>query len=462
MKILIVTAELAPIAAAGGVAQYTMGLVKALLKNKHDVHVALPAYAFLPNSEPPELAGIKIHRLSSHSYFSSMIGSRGIYEATDFLPWVNFAQSVCEFLKTSLWKPDIVHCQDGHTALVPVYIKAERLTNPAAFGKIRTVLTIHNLLEQGLGPRGLFDKLYLPQQNYYSHFEYWGKTNCFKAGLLCADRVSTVSKTYAREIVSSEEFGFGLSGVLASLKNAPIGIVNGIDGESWKLAGAKYDGTDAVATIIDQKRSILASLLPNWSPDSHEPIIAFKARWDRQKGIELLAANMEEILEQTRFVFDTWGEPKGSGASYYKIWEDLAALRNKYPTRFAINVPGTTSAQDSAALYTLADFLIMPSIYEPCGLAQMECQRFGCIPIVRTTGGLADTVIDLASDAAGANGIVFNTMTRSGLLAAVKRAVEAHANPQNLALLISNVLQQKNEWQNRVAEYEALYVAAKH
>jgi starch synthase len=217
------------------------------------------------------------------------------------------------------------------------------------------------------------------------------------------------------------------------------------------MPSLKYDGSDSVETIRAEKRSVLSRVLPNSSATASEPVIAFKARWDRQKGIGLVSSCVESILEQARFIFDTWGEPRDVSAPYYETWQELQALSHKYPMHFAINVPGTTSPIESAALYTAADFLLMASVYEPCGLAQMECQRYGCVPIVRSTGGLADTVTHLS------NGVVFHTMTSTGLLRGIGDAVDAYADDQMMARLIGETLRQRNEWHHRVGKYVSLY-----
>jgi starch synthase len=460
MKILIAAVEVAPIAAAGGVAQYVMGLARALRQRGHDVHVALPDYGFISDADAPLLKGITVHRVGLHPHFANAPNERAIYATRgDFDPWITFSRAVTDLARTLA--PDVVHCQDAHTCLVPVFISHERQVNPGMFAQTGTVLTIHNLLEQGRGGRDLFARLSLPASLFLTHFEFYGQTNCMKAGLIMADRVSTVSRTYAHEIPASDEFGFGLAGVLRSLSHPPAGIVNGIDGDTWKLSGAKYDGADDVDAIIERKRQLLPQLLPMWSRDSGGPVIAFKARWDRQKGILLLAESMEEILEHARFVFDTWPEPRDATADHFAAWNALRSLRDRYPMRLALNVPGTTSPEESAALYTAADFFIMPSVYEPCGLAQMECQRYGCVPIVRATGGLADTVTDVRANASRANGIVFNTMTAAGLTSAVTRAVAAYSDRQVMRSLAANTLVQANDWSTRVDDYESLYDGAR-
>jgi starch synthase len=455
MRILIAAVELAPIAPAGGVAQYTMGLARALRAKGHDVHVAIPDYGFLPPAMPAVLDGITVHPVGDHDHFRSVRDARGIYvTGGDFLPWAAFSGAVTT-LAASL-NPQVVHCQDAHTSLVPVMIAAGRQATPGSFAGTGTVITIHNLLEQGRVTRAVFDRLQLPPGFFEKYFEFFGQANCLKAGLLLADRVATVSRTYAYEIGVSDEFVFGLAGVLRSLPSPVAGIVNGIDAESWKFADARYDGTDDVDALIVRKQTALADILPIWAEDPTGPIVAFKARWDHQKGILLLAEGMSEILESTRVIFDTWPEPV-AGGDHFAAWRTLASLRDRYPLRLALNVPRTTSPVESAALYTAADFLIMPSVYEPCGLAQMECQRYGCIPIVRRTGGLADTVSDVNAGTGKANGIVFDTLLKEAVVASVKRAIAVHADPVIRKSLITNALMQHNEWDTRMDAYESLY-----
>jgi starch synthase len=461
MKVLLTAAELAPLAPAGGVAQYVMGLARALKRKGHDVSVAIPKYGFQGLDEKNLLAGISVRRIESDEFFGNVKNAGAIYRAPNFVPWIRFAQAIVAELKSSGSMPDVVHCQDAHSCLVPLLIAEERHRDPDRFGKVATVLTIHNLLEQGKLSKALFDSVGIPEALFGSHFEYYGDANCYKAGLIACDRVTTVSSTYAREIISGDEFGFGLAGVLNHLRHKPIGIVNGVDGTDWSMPGIRYDGSDKAADVIRVKREAKCRLLSNWTISDRDPILTFKARWDRQKGIDLLIRSMEPLLESACCVFDTWGEPKNDQGQNWHRWQRLKQLEEKYPLRLAVNVPGTTSPAESAALYSLGDMLLMPSVYEPCGLAQMECQRFGCIPIVRRTGGLADTVQDFLTGTNDANGFVFNTMTKAGLLSAVNRAVTAFHDKKNWHGLICNALAQKNDWDDRVSNYESLYMNAR-
>ncbi len=456
MKVLLIAAELAPLAPAGGVAQYLMGLARALKADGQDVRIAIPAYGFEGADPDGLLREIHVERVPAGDYFGTVRDARDIYRASDFSPWMDFSRAVVSSVKKSSWIPDVIHCHDGHTSLVPVLVAEDRKIS-GTLSRTATVLTIHNLLEQGNFTKEEFDATELADELFWSHFEFYGKASCFKAGLIAADRVSTVSATYAREIVSSENFGFGLAGVLRSLPHKPTGIVNGIDGTSWNMLGLQYDGSDSVDALVERKLATRREILPEWNVPTGDPIIGFKGRWDHQKGIELVIQNMETILESACFVFDTWGEPKNGKAPHWGLWQELKRLEARYPLRLAVNVPGTTSPTESAVLYTLADFLLMPSVYEPCGLAQMECQRYGCVPIVRRTGGLADTVQDVSNGPAVANGIAFNTMTASGLLSAVRRAVATYRDETGIKSVIGNTLRQKNGWETRVTEYTNLY-----
>lgn len=452
MKILLIAAELAPLAPGGGVAQYLMGLARALKSSGQDVRITIPHYGFKEPDPTHLLRDIPLNRVTAGDYFSAVANAGAIYRAPTFKPWIEFSKSVSSAIRKSPWVPDVIHCHDGHASLVPVLLRDEQKLSGTA-----RILTIHNLLEQGKISKALYEDTGLPDELFWSHFEFYGEASCLKAGLNACDRVTTVSPTYAREIVSSEEFGFGLAGFLRALPHEPVGIVNGIDGTSWKMPGLKYDGSDSVEAVVEKKLTERESVLPRWRVPPGDPIIGFKARWDRQKGIELVIRNMEAILESACFVFDTWGEPKNERESYWDLWLELKRLEAKYPLRLTVNAPGTTSPTESAALYTLADFLLMPSVYEPCGLAQMECQRYGCVPIVRRTGGLADTVHDYSIGAESANGFVFNSMTDAALISAVSRAVAIFRDTEQFKYLIQNTLSQDNDWNTRVTEYVNLY-----
>lgn len=499
LKILLVTSELAEVAPVGGIAQYVFGLATSLLRRGHDVRIAIPSYGYLPSKYNLRVLNDRlvvhlgigftdvtaVHEMhldcpgkedlrlpvivaGGHRHFVSVRSPKDIYDWPNHEPWIAFSRTGVDHLRTSNWRPDVIHCQDAHTALIPIYVaqlreqdQRRRPDVPATFApSTTTVLTIHNLQNKGEGPRALLDYADLPDHLFATHFEYWGHANSFKGGLLSTDRITTVSKTYAREICMSKDFGFGLEGVLQSVSGKLTGIVNGIDEDQWKMKGVRYDGTDLAADVVNAKKAERKRLYPDWEwQETDEPVIAFKARWDRQKGIELIGRRMEQLLRHAKVVFDTLSVP-GPSDPFAGIWYKLTNLAEAQPQRLKINAKGTMTVPESAALYAIADFFLMPSIYEPCGLAQMECQRYGAVPIVRETGGLADTVSEeVARTLPSPNGFVFREATAEAMMAAVDRAIKTFHDPRSMHELIRNALKQQNGWDNRVMEYEAVYGA---
>ncbi len=497
-KILLVAAELAEVAPVGGVAEYVLGLAAALRRRGHDVRIALPAYEHLRSRKGPELeevmprlmvpvgsggpAATAVHRLElpcpgdesltlpvlllgGHEHFASTTSDRGIYGWPNPEPWIAFSRAVVEYVNAGDWHPDVIHCQDAHTSLVPVYVKYLRESceagdaPPAA--RARTILTIHNLLDRGLGDRALVSYARLPMDRLDAEtFEFYGKASCFKAGLLSADRVNAVSPTYAEEIASSNAYGFGLEGTLLRLREAGrlSGIVNGIDEYRWQMSGLRYDGTDDVDDLVAAKRRERTGLYRQWKwQDLDRPLIAFRGRWDTQKNVMALADGAERVIEVANLLVVTWGFP-GATPELRRAWHKLSTVAAQAPDCLLVNPPGIDGIENVRTHYAISDFFLMPSRYEPSGLAQMECQRFGTVPIVRKTGGLADTVSDQQTDSfPSPNGFVFRRDDPRAMVEAVERAVRAFEDPTARESFIANTLVQRNSWDTRVPEYEALY-----
>jgi starch synthase len=447
-KILIVTPELAELAPVGGIAEYVFGLAGALLNCGHDVRVALPAYDFL--TKRPEIQQVKkrlvvrlgfgasevgsvyklhvdcpagndrklpVLLLGGHKHFTSVESDHQVYDWPTHEPWIVFSRAVVDYLLSDhkQWKPDVIHCQDSHTALIPVFVNQLRNSEHKTFAsEVRTVLTIHNLLNQGNGPPSLVSFADLPADSFENLFEFWGQANCFKAGLLSADVVNTVSRTYAQKICQTAEYGFGLEGVLKAQRDSAklTGIVNGIDEGRWAMPGFKYDGSDPGDEVLRAKHAMRERVYGQWGwRESDDPVIAFRGRWDNQKlgplKDEPFEATFLAIAEVAKLIIVTWGIPDFP-SELLNLWDRLNSFAKARPDRILINPKGLREQHETKAHYTIADFFFMPSKYEPCGLAQQECQRFGTIPIVRRTGGLADTVAEERSTAfPSPNGYVF-------------------------------------------------------
>lgn len=479
----------------GGIAEYLWGLAGTLLRRGHDVRVALPHYAFLQETKLPRAVehsritvalglgastvtdviklavplpdprgkNLPVYLLGGHPHFASVTTNQQIYQWPNHEPWVVYCKAVVEWLEASHWQPDIIHCQDAHCALLPVYIQDMRTNNPShPLTSVRTVLTVHNLLNQGKGLPELVAYAGL-SMNWFNidGFEFYGYTNSLKAGLLWADRVNTVSPTYAHEIRSSGTYGFGLEGVLHAVaqRGQLTGILNGIDTDRWSLKGLRYDGSIGdMDHLLKEKEACQRNLFKSWGwKSSSQPVLVFRSRWDTQKGVLLLTSCMEEVLKIARCVFVTWGTP-GSTPELQAAWQSLQQLARDNPQQLLLNPKDVQDIKQTATHYTLADFVLMPSSYEPCGLVQMECQRYGALPIVRQTGGLADTVTEHAHPNFPApNGFTFRPMEPHALLAAIRRAIHVYHNPELIPIFRRNALLQENGWNTRIAQYEQLY-----
>lgn len=496
MKVLMVTSECAGVAAVGGVAECVSGLAAALSERGHDVRLVVPAYGFLRRHRDMRLVQprlvvrlgvgastvtsvgaidvpgpgaetrpVPVMVLGEHPHFASVQQPGEIYAWPNHEPWIAFSRAVVDWLDGESWRPDVIHCHDAHAALVPVYVQQHRARQATGFGAAAaTVLTVHNLLDQGIGSPATLAYAGLPAELFHVDlFEYHGLVNCLKAGLLSADRVNTVSGTYAREICQSDEYGFGLQGVLCQLAAAGRlgGILNGIDERRWRMEGLRYDGVDAVPAVLKAKRQRRSALYRRWKwRGTDEPVIGFRGRWDHQKGVEVLCEAIPAMLDGAKVIVVTWGTP-GATPALRQLWGELSRTAAGRPDRLLVNPPGLSGIDETAAHYAIADLLAVPSRYEPAGLVQMECQRFGALPVARQTGGLADTVSEIATPRfPSPNGFVFEGLGVGPLEAAVQRALEALRDPSRRNELVANALRQRNGWETRVPDYEALYVTA--
>ncbi|TNE52116.1 MAG: glycogen synthase [Deltaproteobacteria bacterium] len=496
-KILMVAPELAKVAMVGGIAEYLLGLSGALLQQGHDVRVALPHYGWLEHEHEltvlrerlpvplgmgastvtkvwqthltlsrEETHRLPVYVMGEHTHFATLQRAVDLYRWPNHEPWVVFNKAVAEWVNVSDWKPDVIHCHDAHAAMLPIYVRDARDKAPhQPLAQVRTVLTLHNLLNQGRGSQelvsfaGLFHGWYNPDG-----LEFYGSTNVLKGGILHADQVNTVSPTYAWEICHSNEQGFGLEDVLCHVRSEGRlrGILNGLDEVRWQLEGLHYNGSkediEILEAVKDTTREKLYKLW-HWE-ESHQPVFMFRSRWDHQKGILLLAECMETITELARCVMVTWGT-LGHTPEQVRAWHKLQDLAKRKPQQFLLNPEGLNDIEDTLAHYTLSDFVLMPSTYEPCGLVQLETQRCGVIPVVHHTGGLRDTVFEhTLPDRPSPNGFVFHHLEPEHCLAAVRRAIDAFHDPKRFNQLRQHALLQQNSWADRVQEYETLYKEA--
>ncbi len=363
-----------------------------------------------------------------------------------------FARAVLLAMERLEFKPDIINANDWQSALIPAYLKTAERNHPF-FQDTRTVLTIHNVAYQGLFEAETFADLGISQSYYYptSPFEFWGEVNFLKAGIVFADVINTVSETYAKEIQSANEFGYGLEGVLRDRRASLFGIVNGVDYETWspeadKLIVKKYD----VETLSDKaaNKTELLKLTGLHTDRKDKPLIGVISRLADQKGFDLIEEVAEELFElDFTLVLLGTGQEK-----YHTLFEELA---KKYPERISVNFK--FDERLAHLIEAGADMFLMPSRFEPCGLNQLYSLRYGTAPVARKTGGLADTIVDYNEAKGKATGFLFEEYTGEALLAVVKRALALFEKKKSWQALVKRGMKKDFSWKKSAKRYAELY-----
>ena len=342
-----------------------------------------------------------------------------------------------------LFRPDILHCHDWQSALVPTYLRSVFANHPIFLG-IRTLFTIHNIGYQGLFPPKVLPAIGLDRTVFQpGGIEYWGKVSLLKGGLVYSDRLNTVSPTYAREI-QTPEYGMGMDGILRDRSAVLSGIVNGVDYGEWNpetdaLIPANYSAADLSGKMAC-KRELLAEFgLPPSTID--EPLIGIVSRFTSQKGADLIAEVADRLaLENLRLVALGTGDSEDED-----LFRKLAA---DHPERFAVRI-----RFDNALAHRIeagADLFLMPSRYEPCGLNQIYSLKYGTVPVVRATGGLDDTINE-------DTGFKFREYSGEAMLQAIQAACAAWQNREEWMRMMRRGMQQDYSWTVSAAEYAALY-----
>lgn len=483
MKILLVSSEVVPFAKTGGLADVAGALPAAIAALGHDVRIAMPLYRGIDKARfglRPILREVDVHfphatvrgyvqraDLPSTSIPAYFIQQEGYFDRPQLYGengqdypdnperFAFFSMAVLWMLKGLDWQPDLIHCNDWQTALIPTYLLHHAEISKDPFYKpLRTLYTIHNLAYQcGVGSDWL-SRLALPESLFHPEgMEFYGKINFMKAGILYSDHVSTVSRQYAREI-RTPEYGCGLDGVLSSRAAHLTGILNGIDYSVWNpevdaLIPAQYS-----AVNLKGKEKCKAALQKRFDLPLKPatPIIGMISRLADQKGFDLVAEVLDDLMKlDLQLVILGTGEP-----NYHDL---LKKVVENYPKRI-----GVLLGFDNQLAHWIeagADMFLMPSRYEPCGLNQLYSLKYGTIPIVRKTGGLADSIANATPSSIKSrtgNGFVFEEYSGKRMLDAVTRAVKLYkANPRAWAALVQNAMSCDFSWNNSAREYQKLY-----
>jgi len=463
VKIAFCSSEVVPFAKTGGLADVSGALPLALENLGQEVIVVMPGYACVKNSgiEIKQLKpgfsfatvgkDIKVYFIESDKYFNRLglyVDKEGDYK-DNLLRFSFYCKKTLELLKLIDFSPDIIHCNDWQTALIPVYLKTN-LKEDSFYKNTKTILTIHNLAYQGLFAAGEFSHLDLDDSLFsVDGFEFYGRVNFLKAGIIFADSITTVSQGYAKEMLT-EEFGCGLEGVLQRRKNNLSGIINGLDYSIWNPKTDRYLFENYNGTSLDSKRKNKGELQKLCGLREREdiPLVGFVGRLAEQKGIDLLSEIIKEIDSlNMQVVILGVGDQR-----YHALLEDIA---KQTPQSFSLNLV----FDDTLAhrVYAGSDMFLMPSRYEPCGLGQMISFKYATIPIAYMTGGLADTVFDLNSDSKDGNGFVFSSYTKESFLDAIKRGISAYSNREMWQSLAERVLKYNFSWEESAKKYIELY-----
>ncbi|MDD5461798.1 MAG: glycogen synthase GlgA [Methylococcales bacterium] len=473
MKILFVTSEAHPLIKTGGLADVAGSLPKALLELGLDVRLIIPKYQALQTTEEIYFKStVQVNNTKANILETRLPGTQVIVWLVDcpeffnfpgnpYLDekgnaWANIAERFALFCRIVAevamnrgylhWTPDIVHCNDWQSGLVPALLSLEH-KRPA------TVFSIHNLSYQGLFPKATHTLLNLPGQLWNTNgVEFNGMLSFLKGGLACSDRITTVSPTYAHEIQTAD-FGYGLEGLLSYRKDSLSGIINGIDAEYWNPETDPSISSNFNASTLNKKLLNKTALQNRYSLSvgNNILVIAVISRMVEQKGIDLVLKCLPEMLTlPLQFIFH------GRGDKHFE--QQLNRFAKAYPDKMAVIIG---YEEELAHLIEAgADVFLMPSRYEPCGLNQLYSQRYGTVPIVRKTGGLADTVVDALPETLRdktATGFVFRKATCGTLMEAIKRALTVYGQPESWKQLQVTGMKKNFSWKKSAKEYLALY-----
>ncbi len=485
LSILFVSSEVYPFAKTGGLADVSYSLPLALRELGHDIRVMAPKYGSIserknriheinrlrdipiPVGENTALATVKSSSINNPrskvqayittntNYFDANKGfyadpSTGVdYEDNDER-FVFFNRSVIQTCLLLGWVPDIIHCNDWQTGILPALL---RLQHNDVFAKTKIIFTIHNFGNQGDFSLESINRTGFHESNAdaLSHKE---KVNFMKAGIHFSDCITTVSPTYAKEVLTDQKLSNGLSDVLNRRAEKMLGIAHGVDLNTWNpkidpFITKKYDKS-SIEDKAPNKETVLERFGLPIHTDKNVPLIAMVTRINEQKGIQLILDAAKDLMSK-----DIQLVMLGEGD--HSFYPQLEALTKKYPEKFALKI----EFDDELAhlMEAGADMFLMPSLYEPCGLNQQYSLVYGTVPIVRETGGLADTVRDYNPETAEGTGFVFTDYNAKSMMQAISRALELYNNPEAWQALVINGMNEDRSWGRAARQYSELYRA---
>ena len=486
LRLLVAASEAIPYAKTGGLADVAGALPREFARLGHDVVLLLPRYreldqsarsfrplVTLPIKTPQGMVpaiieedvvpvdggpqAVHVWAIANDAYFDR----RGLYQESgadypdNFERFAFFSRAIIETMaymrRERQWHTDVLHLHDWQTALCAAYIKTTDAARADVRG-VKTVLTLHNAGYQGIFPASEFSKTGLAPTFFTPDgLEFYGSVNLLKGGIIFSDHLTTVSPTYAKEILTPEG-GFGLDGVLRNRRAQFEGILNGIDVDLWNPATDPYLPAFYTAADRSNKRLCKGALRREFDlPDTDDPLAALIGRMASQKGFDLIAEAIPQLMNSgIQLVILGTGDPEMEGR--------FQALQARFPKQIGLRI-----GFDEALAHRIeggADMLVMPSRYEPCGLSQLYSLRYGTVPIVTQTGGLADTVVPFTLEKANADratGFRIRAHTAESVVSAVRDAIEVFHDPRLWNRLIDNGMRVDVSWAHSARAYERLF-----
>ncbi|MFQ5456415.1 MAG: glycogen synthase GlgA [Nitrospirota bacterium] len=478
MKILIAASEVVPFAKTGGLADVAGALPLALEELGHDVRVMMPRYQVVDKKKfKPQMMveslpvpisdrkeemnimqgrlgkAIPVYFIEKDKYYKrpELYGTPHGDYPDNAERFIIFCRAILEGCKALNFKPDIIHCHDWQTGLVPVYLKTLYRDDPF-FSKTGSIFTVHNMGYQGvfwhidMHLTGLGWDIFTPEG-----IEFYGKINMLKSGLVFSDIINTVSKQYSQE-VQTAEYGHGLDGVLQSRNKKFFGIINGIDYKDWNPLTDRYIKENYSSDKMSGKSVNKAELQKEFKlPVKNVPLVGMVGRLTEQKGIDIIAGMIDSLMKlDVQFVLLGTGEEK-----YHNIFREVG---ERYKDKAGIRIGFDNGL--AHRIYAGSDIFLMPSKYEPCGIGQLISFCYGTIPVARETGGLADTVKEFDSKKKKGNGFIFKEYFSGALLDALNRAIKTYKNKTQWKVLVQNAMKEDFSWKKSAKEYIKLYKKA--
>ena len=474
MKVLYVTAECWPFIKTGGLGDVAYALPKALKKEGVDVRVIMPKYSNIPTYlkdkfkpvaefsvkvgwrnqycgiESMELDGVTFYFIDNEFYFKRSDQPSIYGHGDDTERFAFFTNAVLAAIEKLNFYPDVMNLNDWHTGMIPLILK-ENYGHLRKYKNIKTVYTIHNLQYQGIFNKEILGNIFDLSYDHFNNgdIEFYGNVNFMKAGIVFADEVTTVSKTYAKEI-QTEFYGEGLDGLLKANAYKLEGILNGID---YDLNNPATDNAifvnfdvNCIEKKLENKKKLQEILGLEVNPDI--PLVGIVSRLTSQKGLDLINYMMPEIMSENlqMVVLGTGEHQYQSMFNYYNSnFSDKLSARITFDTAFAQQI------------YAACDIFLMPSLYEPCGIGQMLAMRYGSIPIVRETGGLKDTVMPYNKFTGEGNGFSFANYNAHEMFFTLQKAIKLYQDKNIWNNLIINAMNTDNSWKKSAQDYIRIF-----